>query len=217
MEMFILSYANVLCIYPKLCLQVGSTFWLRTFLLNQYVILRYCSSNLCKWKYLYGDLPFFKIQVNHFMAQAESFGAKIIPKCILRLRNLVPFWVLRHSFLSLTDCWWPYNIQLKINSGVLCLPSSDANVKSFLYLLYTLIKLYYTKALSYQASSLAPDWILLLRGPRIPASRFNITLSLSQLFSERLFSSLFKIIRPLENLGFLSNAVSHTQLVLFPY
>ena len=24
MEMFVLSYANVLCIYPKLCLQVGS-------------------------------------------------------------------------------------------------------------------------------------------------------------------------------------------------
>ena len=48
MEMFILSYANVLCIYPKLCLQVGSAFQLRTYLTNQYVILRYCSSNLCK-------------------------------------------------------------------------------------------------------------------------------------------------------------------------
>ena len=33
------------------------------------------------------------------------------------------------------------------------LPPSDA----FLYLLYTLIELYYTKALSDQASSLAPD------------------------------------------------------------
>ena len=39
---------------------------------------------------------------------------------------------------------------------------------------------------------------------------------LSQLFSEKLFSSLFKIISPLENLGFLSNAISHTHLVLFP-
>ena len=37
MEMFILSYANVLCIYPKLCLQVGSAQWLRTYLTNQYV------------------------------------------------------------------------------------------------------------------------------------------------------------------------------------
>ena len=41
--------------------------------------------------------------------------------------------------------------------GVLFLPPSDAYVRSFLYLLYTLIKLYYTKALSDQASSLAPD------------------------------------------------------------
>ena len=39
-------------------------------------------------------------------------------------------------------------IQLKTNSGVLFLPPSDAYVRSFLFLLYTLIKLYYTKALS---------------------------------------------------------------------
>ena len=43
-------------------------------------------------------------------------------------------------------------------------------VRSFLYPFYTLIKLYCTKALSDQASSLAPDWILLLRRPRIPMS-----------------------------------------------
>ena len=72
--------------------------------------------------------------------------------------------VLRHSFLSLTDCWWLYNIQLKTSRGLLLLPPSDAYVRSFLYLLYTLIKLYYTKALSDQALSLAPDWILLLWG-----------------------------------------------------
>ena len=41
--------------------------------------------------------------------------------------------------------------------GVLFLPPSDAYVRSFLYLLYTLIKRYYTKALSDQASSLALD------------------------------------------------------------
>ena len=61
-------------------------------------------------------------------------------------------------------------IQLMTNRGVLFLPPSDAYVRSFLYLLYTLIKLYYTKALSNQASSLAPDWILLLQRSRIPAS-----------------------------------------------
>ena len=44
------------------------------------------------------------------------------------------------------------------SKGVLFLPLSDAYVKSFLYLLYTLIKLYYTKALSDQASSLALDY-----------------------------------------------------------
>ena len=34
---------------------------------------------------MYGNLSFYKIQVNHFMAQDEPFGAKIIPKCILTL------------------------------------------------------------------------------------------------------------------------------------
>ena len=40
---------------------------------------------------------------------------------------------------------------------VLFLPPSDAYVRSFLHLLYILIKLYFTKALSDQALSLAPD------------------------------------------------------------
>ena len=136
----------------------------------------YCSSNLCKWNYLYGDLPFFKIQVNHFMAQDEPFGVKIITKCILWVRGLVPFWVLRHFFLSLTDCQWLYNIQLETSRGALFLTPSDAYVRSFLYLLYTLIKLYYTKALSHQASSLVPDWILFFQGPRIPASLRDTTI-----------------------------------------
>ena len=141
-------------------------------LLAQCVILPYRSSNLCKGHYLYGALPFFKIQANPFMAQDEPFGAKIIPKCILWGRGLVPFWVLRHSSLSLTDCWWLYSIQLKTSRGYsfcpLLMPMSEA-------FLYTLIKLYYTKALSDQALSLAPDWILLLQGPRIPASFHSTT------------------------------------------
>ena len=57
-------------------------------MINQYVILRCCCPNLCKWNYLYGNLSFYKIQVNHFMAQDEQFGAKIIPKCILWVRGL---------------------------------------------------------------------------------------------------------------------------------
>ena len=153
---------------PQTLSSSRSAFWLRIYLTNQYVRLSYCSPNLCKWNHLYGDLPFYKIQVNRFMARDESSGAKIIPKCILWVRGLEPFWVLRHCFLSLTDCWWLYNIQLKTGRGALILPPSDAYVRSFLYLLYALIKLYYTKALSDQASSLAPDWILLPRRPRIP-------------------------------------------------
>ena len=63
-----------------------------------------------------------------------------------------------------------YNSMANTSKGVLFLPPSDAYVSSFLYLLYTLIKLYYTKALSDQASSQAPDWIPLLWRPKIWAS-----------------------------------------------
>ena len=53
--------------------------------------------------------------------------------------------------------WRVYNFIADTSKGVLFLPTSDVYVRSFLYLLYTLIKLYYTKALSDQALSLAPD------------------------------------------------------------
>ena len=53
--------------------------------------------------------------------------------------------------------WRAYNSIVNTSKQVLFLPPSDAYVRSFLYLLYTLIKRYYTKALSDQASSLAPD------------------------------------------------------------
>ena len=53
--------------------------------------------------------------------------------------------------------WRVYNSIANTSKGVLFLPTSDVYVRSFLYLLYTLIKLYYTKALSNQASSLALD------------------------------------------------------------
>ena len=79
--------------------------------------------------------------------------------------------------------WWGlYNLQTffgfigeYITSLLTLARGSDACVRSFLYLLYTLIKLYYTKALSNQASSLVSDWILLLRGPRIPVSSCDST------------------------------------------
>ena len=53
--------------------------------------------------------------------------------------------------------WRIYNSITNTSKRVLFLPPSDVYVRSFLYRLYTLIKLYYTKALSDQASSLASD------------------------------------------------------------
>ena len=53
--------------------------------------------------------------------------------------------------------WRVYNSIANTSKGVLLLPPSDAYVRSFLYLLCTLIELYYTKALSNQASCPAPD------------------------------------------------------------
>ena len=83
MEMFVLSYVNV----PQ-TLTSSSPKWLRRYLTNQYVILRYCSPNLCQQNYLCGNLPFYKIQVNRFMAWDELSGA------ILSFK----------TFFSLTDC-----------------------------------------------------------------------------------------------------------------
>ena len=80
-------------------------------------------------KLFVGNLPFYKIQVNRFMARDELSGAMLNSKTFLSFQR----------------------------GGGTLLPPSDAYVRSFLYLLYTLIKLYYTKALRDPASSLAPD------------------------------------------------------------
>ena len=61
-----------------------------------------------------------------------------------------------HLFLLLLH-WRVYDSIANTSKRVLFLPSSDVYVRGFLYLLYTLTKLYYTKTLSDQASSLAPD------------------------------------------------------------
>ena len=53
--------------------------------------------------------------------------------------------------------WRVYNSTANTSKRVLFLLPPDAYVRSFLYLLNTLIKLYYTKGLSDQASPLALD------------------------------------------------------------
>ena len=40
--------------------------------------------------YLLGNLPFFKIHVNRFMAQDDSYCANVISECMLWVRGLVP-------------------------------------------------------------------------------------------------------------------------------
>ena len=131
-------------------------------------------------------------QENKFMISSnkdgEGNGNPLQYSCLENPRDRGAWWAVV-SGVAQSRTWlkrqqqqqqqWLYNIQLKTSRAVLFLPPSDAYVRSFLYLLYTLIKFYFTKALSDQASSLAPDWILLLRGPRIPASWFNNNLSVA--------------------------------------
>ena len=76
---FVLSYVNVLCIYPRLCLQVGSpkgseVTWQTSMLYSYIVLLIYVNETI----YLYGNLSFFKIHVNWFMAGDDSPGANVI-------------------------------------------------------------------------------------------------------------------------------------------
>ena len=49
------------------------------------VLLSYVNETI----YLLGNLPFFKIHVNHFMAQDDSPCANVISKCMLWVRDLV--------------------------------------------------------------------------------------------------------------------------------
>ena len=92
---------------------------------------------------------------------------------------LVPFYLKMHvvgeepgttlsvwgiSVIRLAACYQVYNALLKTSKGALFLSPSEVYVRSFLYPIYILIKLYYKKALSDPALSLAPDWSLLLWG-----------------------------------------------------
>ena len=61
--------------------------WQTSMLYSYIVLLIYVNGTV----YLYGNLPFFKIHVNHFMTWDDSPSAKIISKCILWVRGLVPF------------------------------------------------------------------------------------------------------------------------------
>ena len=63
--------------------------------------------------------------------------------------------------------WRVYNFIANTSKGVLFLPPSEAYVRSFLYLLYTLMKLSYTKALSLVSG---PGLISSPPGPKNPGA-----------------------------------------------
>ena len=50
------------------------------------VLLSYVNETV----YLLGNLPFFKIHANHFMARDDSPCANVISKCMLWVRDMVP-------------------------------------------------------------------------------------------------------------------------------
>ena len=94
MEMFVLNYVKELCIYPRLCLFSNSAEVSepvkaqQTYMFYSHlVLLIYVNETI----YLLGNLPFFKIHVNHFMAQDDLPGANVISKCMLWVRGLMPF------------------------------------------------------------------------------------------------------------------------------
>ena len=79
MEMFVLSYVNVLCIHPhpvfKSVPPNGSEpTWQTSMFFSYIILLIYVSETI----YFLGNLLFFKIHVNRFMARDDSPGAKVI-------------------------------------------------------------------------------------------------------------------------------------------
>ena len=152
--MFIVSFANVLCIYPKLCLQVSSAFWLRTYLINQYVIFSYETISMVICPSSRFKLIILWPKINHLVPRLSQNAS-------YRWGALVPFWILRHSFLSLTDCSWLYNIQLKTSrGGTLSAPFWCLRQK------LSLSPLYFNKTLLHKSS----EWSSLVSGPRLNSS-----------------------------------------------
>ena len=94
MEMFILSYVNELCIYLRLSFfksvlpntQNPQEFNRPVSFTNGNVLLSYVNETM----YLFGNLPFFKIHVDCFMAWDDSPCANVTSKCMLWIRGLVP-------------------------------------------------------------------------------------------------------------------------------
>ena len=166
---FVLSYVNELCIYPRLCLQVGSPKTQNPLdkpvcFTRANVLLSYVNETVLAWNQAF---------LQDSWSIILSSGQLTLCQCYLKMHVVgkgsgAILWVLRHFLSLISKLLVAYIIRLKTSRGhsfcsLWCLCQN-------LYLFYTLIILYFTKALSDQASSLAPDWILLLWRPRIEES-----------------------------------------------
>ena len=92
METFLLSSVNKLCTYLRLYLQVSSILPKTQNILDKPVCFTHANVLLSFFNetiHLLGNLPFFKIYVDRFVAQDDSLGANVISKCLLWVRGLV--------------------------------------------------------------------------------------------------------------------------------
>ena len=94
METFVLSYVNVLCIYPRFCLQGHFDLRLRTDLTIQYVILIYCSPNLC-------SVQFSRVQLfaTSWTAAGQASLSITNSQSLLKLMSIE--WVMPSNHLTL--------------------------------------------------------------------------------------------------------------------
>ena len=132
MEMFVLSYVNTLCIYPRLCLQVGSAngsepTWQTSMLYSDIVPLIYVNKTICM-----------------VICPSTRFKSIVLWP---GMNYQVPFWVLRHSFLSINRLLMTSSWRLTGCGGTLSAPFWCLCQKLSLSPLY-FNKIYYTKVLS---------------------------------------------------------------------
>ena len=99
----LIYYAFILDSIFKLVAPKGSDLgseltWQTSMLYSYIVLLIYVNETM----YLLGNLPFFKIHVNHFMAQDDSPATNVISMHVVGEGRGAILWDI--AFLSLADC-----------------------------------------------------------------------------------------------------------------